>query len=53
MAETKTISIIPNYNLEPNNKIMLLDEPYVIKKITIPLTYNGVMNLELTKIYNN
>lgn len=53
MAETKTISIIPNYDLEPNNKIMLLNESYVIKKITIPLTYNGVMNLELTKIYNN
>lgn len=53
MAETKTISIIPNYNLEPNRKIMLLGEPYVIKRITIPLAYNGIMNLELTKIYND
>lgn len=53
MAETKSISIIPNYDLEPNRKIMLLGEPYVIKRITIPLAYNGVMNLELTKIYND
>lgn len=53
LAETKSISIIPNYNLQPNYKIKLLDEPYVIKRITIPLAYNGVMNLELTRIYNN
>ena len=53
LAETKSISIIPNYNLKPNHKIKLLNESYVIKRITIPLAYNGIMNLELTKIYNN
>lgn len=53
LAETKSISIIPNYDLKPNYKIKLLGEPYAIKRITVPLAYNGVMNLELTKIYNN
>ena len=63
-TETKTISCIPIYGLEPNQKVKLIpadilypeDEEinkgrydYVINKISIPLAYNGMMNLTLTK----
>lgn len=50
-AETTSITIIPNYQLKTNYKILVLGIPYSIKKISVPLTYNGTMKLELTRIY--
>lgn len=50
-GETKTITIVPNYDLEVNRKILYLGEPYIIQKITVPLTYNGTMSLTLSKVY--
>lgn len=58
-AETATITTIPLYYLEPNTIIMIRDNAsnisgeYLISKITIPLTYNGTMNLTATKIMSN
>lgn len=46
---------IPIYHLNPNTKIYVQDEKsgifgdYIIDKITIPLTYNGTMNIEATR----
>lgn len=50
-GETKTVTIIPNYDLEVNRKILYLGEPYIIQKISVPLTYNGTMSLTLSKVY--
>jgi hypothetical protein len=55
-SEGLSITTIPVYNLEPNTLIHLYNEEtningkYQIDKITIPLTYNGVMNITATKI---
>ena len=53
--ENSTISIIPIYYLQPNTKIYLEDKEtgiqgdYLINKLTIPLTYNGLMQITATK----
>lgn len=53
--ESATINAIPVYHLEPNVRIYLYDEEtkldgdYVVSKITLPLTYNGIMNITATK----
>ena len=57
--ESAAINTIPIYYLEPNTRILIRDEKsnidgeYLISKITIPLTYNGTMNLTATKINPN
>jgi hypothetical protein len=57
--ESSTITSIPIYNLEPNTKISIIDEKsningeYLVSKITIPLTYNGTMNITATKVVSN
>ena len=57
--ESATINTIPIYYLEPNTRILIRDEKsnidgeYLVSKITIPLTYNGTMNLTATKINPN
>lgn len=57
--ESTTINTIPIYYLEPNTRILIRDEKsnidgeYLVSKITIPLTYNGTMNLTATKINPN
>ena len=54
-SEAATITTIPIYYLEPNKRIYIYDEhtgvegEYILTKITVPLTYNGTMNLTATK----
>ena len=54
-TESATINAIPIYYLEPNTRIYLhdndtgLDGDYIISKITLPLAYNGIMDITATK----
>ena len=58
-VETANISTIPIYHLQPNTRIYVYDEEtklsgdYIVSKITIPLAYNGVMQLTTTKAAEN
>ena len=53
--ESISISIVPIYNLEPGTRIYVNDREsgvsgeYIISKISMPLSYNGTMNLTATK----
>lgn len=53
--ESATINTIPIYYLQPNTRIHLSDQQtnlygdYIISKMTIPLTYNGMMSITATK----
>ena len=53
--ESTTITTIPVYYLEPNTRICVYDNKtnlngdYIISKITLPLTYNGLMTITATK----
>ena len=53
--QSVTINTIPIYYLEPNTKIYIHDEEskingdYIVSKISIPLTYNGLMSINATK----
>lgn len=55
-TESISITTIPIYNLEPNTLIHLHNEDigingkYQVKKISIPLSYNGVMTITANKI---
>ena len=57
--ESATITTIPIYYLQPNTRVYLYDEAsklngdYIISKITIPLAYNGTMQLTATKAAEN
>ena len=57
--ENITINAIPIYYLQPNARIYLFDEKsglngdYIISKITIPLGYNGTMQITATKAAEN
>lgn len=54
-TESATITAIPIYYLQPNTRIHIsdpqtkIDGDYIVSKITIPLTYNGTMQLTTTK----
>lgn len=54
-SESATITAIPIYYLEPNTRIYIHDEKtnldgdYIISKISLPLSYNGMMQLTVTK----
>jgi hypothetical protein len=54
-VDSATITTIPIYYLEPNTRIYIhdsktnLDGDYIISKLTIPLTYNGMMTITATK----
>lgn len=54
-SESASITALPVYYLEPNSRIYVHDETthisgdYIVSKITIPLTYNGTMQLTTTK----
>ena len=54
-AESITINALPVYHLNPNYRILVKDDnsgingEYIITKITVPLTYNGTMNISATK----
>ena len=57
--ESVTINAIPVYYLQPNTRIHLFDEKsglngdYIISKITLPLSYNGTMQITATKAAEN
>jgi hypothetical protein len=54
-AESASITTVPIYHLEPNNRIYVYDKDtgiegeYLATQMTIPLTYNGTMNITATK----
>lgn len=58
-TESVTITTIPIYYLEPNTRISVVDEvtgingEYLVSKITVPLQYNGTMQITATKAVNN
>lgn len=58
-AESINLNVIPIYYLEPNTRIKIqdnlihIDGEYIIEKITIPLTYNGMMQITATKALSN
>ena len=55
-VEQSSITTVPLYHLEPNTKIAIRDDmskingEYFINKVTIPLAYNGTMNLTANKV---
>ena len=57
--ENVTINTIPIYYLEPNTRITISEKDsgisslYAVNKITLPLTYNGIMSITATKIYDS
>ena len=54
-SESATITSSPIYYLQPNTRIHISDPEtklvgdYIVSKITIPLTYNGTMQITATK----
>lgn len=56
-AETVSFNCLPLYGLEVNQKIYLkensigIDGDYLIKRISMPLSINGQMSIEATKIH--
>ena len=56
--ESISITTIPVYNLEPNTLIYIHNEEnkingkYQVNRITIPLAFNGMMQIQATKIMN-
>ena len=56
---TLSFSAIPIYHLEPNTEVFLNNKDlnvygaYEINRITFPLNYNGVMQLQVTKLIKN
>ena len=58
-VENITINSIPIYYLQPNTRIYLSDNKtnlsgdYIISKMTIPLGYNGTMQITATKAAEN
>ena len=57
-SENITITSIPIYHLEPNNKIYVsnlttgIEGEYIVNKITIPLAYNGTSSINAIKVLN-
>ena len=53
--ESTTITTMPVYHLQPNTRVYVYDSntniegEYIISQLTVPLTYNGTMNLTTTK----
>ena len=58
-VESANIQALPVYHLQPNNKIYIKDDKsgiegeYIVDKITIPLTYNGMMQITATKVVSS
>ena len=50
MAETINLTIVPNYDIQPNTRIKYFNQDYIVKSVTIPTTYNGLMQLTLEKV---
>ena len=55
-AETVSLTTIPIYCLDVNNRIYIYDKDsgvdgsYIVEKISIPLTYNGSSSITATKV---
>jgi hypothetical protein len=58
-ADSVTISAKPVYYLEPNTKIRVIDkatstsEDYIVTRLSLPLTYNGMMSITANKAIKN
>lgn len=54
-TENVTISSVPIYDLEPNNRIYIkdnkskIDGEYIVTKLSIPLAYSGIMQITAHK----
>lgn len=54
-TESISMTTIPVYHLQPNTKISVRDDKsqingeYIITRLTVPLAYNGTMNISATK----
>lgn len=54
--ESTTITSIPIYYLQLNTRVNIFDDRtgvngnYIISKLTLPLTYNGTMNITATRV---
>ena len=53
ISNTISFSCIPNYALQPNDIIVLDAKKYEITKITLPLSYDGQMNISATLLQTN
>lgn len=51
--ETSNLTTIPIYILQPNNRISTENGEYVINSLSIPLAYNGTMNINATKMVSS
>lgn len=57
--ENTTLTTVPIYYIEPNVRVAIKDKEskvngeYLINKITLPLTYNGTMSLNVVKIVDD
>ena len=55
-SESITISLIPIYNIEPNTLIYIhndennINGKYQVNRISLPLSFNGMMQIQATKI---
>jgi hypothetical protein len=55
LMESVSITSIPIYDLELNTRIFINDPnlgivgDYIVSKLTLPLAYNGTMNITATK----
>ena len=58
-TETISMTTLPIYYLQPNTRIFVRDDnsgicgEYIVSSFTIPLTYNGTMNINATKAVEN
>ena len=54
-TESISVSALPVYYLQPNTRIFVKDEnsniegEYIVNRISLPLTYNGMMSISATK----
>lgn len=54
-VESVTVTTIPIYYLQPNTRVRIEDEKrgikgeYIVSKLTVPLSYNGTMQLTTTR----
>ena len=54
-TESISISALPVYYLNPNTRIFVKDTnsgiegEYIVSRISLPLTYNGMMSISATK----
>ena len=55
-AEELTLTTVPIHYLEPNTRILIYNEnasingEYIVSKISNPISYNGTMTINATKV---